>query len=68
MAKFVYNNAKNASNAHHTLFDLNCGYHASVFFKKNINYPKFKLIDKLLAKLQELIMVCRKIIHYTQKL
>ena len=36
MAKFAYNNAKNASTSH-TLFELNCGYHFCVSFNENIN-------------------------------
>ena len=36
MAKFAYNNAKNASTGYR-LFELNCGYHPCVFFEKNTN-------------------------------
>ena len=60
MAKFVYNNAKNA-NTRHTPFELNCKYHFWVFYKKDIDpCSKFKSADELLAELQELMTVCRK--------
>ena len=36
MAKFAYNNAKNASTGH-TLFELNCDYHLCVSFEENNN-------------------------------
>ena len=39
MAKFAYNNAKNASTGY-TLFELNCGYHLCVSFKEDTN-PRF---------------------------
>ena len=51
MAKFVYNNAKNASIGH-TPFELNCGYHPQMSYKEEVD-PRFKLklADKLLAEL-----------------
>ena len=50
-------------------FELNFGYHQKVFFKKDTNlYSKFKLVDELLAELQELITVYCKNIYYVQKL
>ena len=36
MAKFAYNNSKNASTGH-TLFELNCGYHPRVFFEEDVD-------------------------------
>ncbi len=36
MAKFAYNNTKNASTGH-TPFELNCSYHPRVSYKKDIN-------------------------------
>ena len=51
MAKFVYNNAKNASTGHMP-FKLNCGYHSCVSFKKDTNPCSWlKTADKLLAEL-----------------
>ena len=68
MAEFAYNNAKNASTGHMP-FELNCGYHPRVFFKKDIN-PCFwsKTADELLAELGKLMTVCQKNLHHTQKL
>ena len=68
MAEFAYNNARNAS-TNHMPFKLNCGYHLQVSYKKNIN-PRFKSksADKLLAKLQELMTICRKNLCHTQEL
>ena len=68
MAKFTYNNAKNASTSY-TSFKLNNNYHPRVSFKEDINFCfKSKLADKLLAKLQKLVHICRKSIYYAQKL
>ncbi len=36
MAKFAYNNAKNASTGH-TPFELNRGYHPQASYKEDIN-------------------------------
>ena len=67
MPKFAYNNMKNSSTGH-TNFELNCGYHPRVFFKKD-NDPRFqsKSTDKLSAKLQNLMTVCRENLYYAQK-
>ena len=68
MAKFVYNNAKNA-NSGHTFFKLNYGYHSQMLYKDDVNpYSKSKSANNLLAKLRELMIVCRKSFHYAQKL
>ena len=68
MAKFAYNNAKNASTGH-TPFELNCRCHLWVSYKKDID-PCFKSksADKLSAELQELITVCRENLHHTEEL
>ena len=51
MAKFAYNNAKNASTGH-TPFELNCGYHLWVSYEEDIDpRPKFKSADELSAEL-----------------
>ena len=40
-----------------------------MLYKDNVNFcSKFKLADKLSAKLKELIIVCKKIFYYNQKL
>ena len=68
MAKFAYNNAKNVS-INHTAFELNCGYHPRMLYKKEIDScSKSKLADKLLTKLRELMIVCQNNLHNTQKL
>ena len=68
MAKFAYNNTKNASTSH-TQFKFNCSYHLSVFFKEDTN-PCFwsKTAEELLAELREPITVCRNNLQYAQKL
>ena len=47
IAKFAYNNAKNASIGH-TLFKLNFGYYSRILYKDDVNSrSKSKLVDKL---------------------
>ena len=36
MAKFAYNNVKNASTGY-TLFELNYGYHPRILYKENLD-------------------------------
>ena len=68
MAEFAYNNAKNASFGH-TLFELNCGYHARMSYKDDVNpCSKCKSADDLSAKLKELMIVCRENLYHAQKL
>ena len=68
MAKFAYNNVKNA-NTGHMPFELNCGYHLWVSYEEDINpRTKFKSADELSVELQELITVCHKNLHHAQKL
>lgn len=51
MAKFVYNNIKNASTSY-IYFELNCGYHFYVFYEENNDlYSKTKSANELLIKL-----------------
>ena len=58
MAEFAYNNAKNA-NTGYTPFELNCGYHFQMLYKKKLDsYSKSKSIDKLSAKLRKLMIIC----------
>ena len=50
-------------------FELNCVYYSWIFYEKNINfYFKFKLIDKLSAKLRRLMTVYRENLYYLQEL
>ena len=68
MAKFAYNNAKNASTGHKP-FKLNCGYHPCVSFQKDTNpCSQSKTAKKLSSESRELMIVCRKNFHHTHKL
>ena len=68
MAKFAYNNTKNASTCY-ILFELNCGYHACVSYKKDVDHcSKSKSADDLANDLGELMIVCRENLHHTQNL
>ena len=68
MAKFAYNNAKNASTGH-TPFKLNCGYHPHIFFKENIDpCSQSKTANELSAELQELMIICRENFYHAQEL
>ncbi len=58
MAKFAYNNAKNASIGY-TSFKLNCGYHLRVFFEKDVDpCSRSCSANKLAEELRELMEVC----------
>ena len=68
IAEFAYNNAKNASTGH-TLFELNCGYHPRMSYKKEVDsHSKSKSADELAAELRELMIVCRENLHHAQEL
>ena len=69
IAKFAYNNTKNASTGH-TSFKLNCGYHLGMSYKDEVDSrSKSKLADKLSAKLRrELMIVCWENLHHAQDL
>lgn len=67
MAKFVYNDTKNAS-IDHTVFELNCSYHLQSSYKQVVNpCSKLKSANKLSIKLGELITVCGGKFYHTQK-
>ena len=52
MAKFAYNNNKNASPGH-TLFKLNCSYYFWILYEEEVDlHSKSKSIDKLLTELK----------------
>ena len=64
MAEFFYNNANNASSGY-ILFKLNFDYYFCILYKKNVDfYLKFKLINKLLIELRELIIIYKKNFYY----
>lgn len=57
MAKFVYNNAKNA-NTRHKFFKHNYNYHFRVFFKDKTNfYSKSRSVNKSAKKLRDLMLI-----------
>ena len=59
MAEFAYNNAKNTS-TRHTLFELNCGYHLWISYKKDLDpRSKSKTAKKLSFELQNLMAICQ---------
>ena len=68
MAKFAYNNAKNASIVH-TPFELNFDYYCQMLYEEDVN-PRFqsKSADKLSAELRELIIVCQENLYHAQEL
>ena len=68
IAEFAYNNAKNASTGH-TPFKLNCGCHLRMSYKDDVDpRSKSKSVDKLLAELRELIIVCWENLHHAPEL
>ena len=68
MAKFTYNNSKNA-NTGYMPFELNCGYHPWILYEKKLNLrSQSKSVDKLLEELRELIIVYCENFHHTQEL
>ena len=68
MAKFAYNNAKNAS-FDYMPFELNYGYHLRMLYKNNVDpCSKSKSADYLLAELRKLMIVYRKNLHHAQEL
>ena len=67
MAKFTYNNAKNSSTGY-TSFELNCGYHLCVFFKKDTDPRSWsKSADELSPELQNLMTVYKENLYHAQK-
>ena len=68
MAKFTYNNAKNASTGY-TPFELNCGYHPHVSYEEDLDpRSKSRIMEKLSFELQELMTVCQQNFHHAQEL
>ena len=60
MAKFAYNNAKNASTGDKP-FELNCGYHSHVSYEEDVDlYSKSNLVNDLANNLRELMAMCRE--------
>ena len=66
MAKFAYNNAKNASTSH-TSFKLNCDYHFCVFYKEDLDpRSKSKAADELAGVIRELMTSCQENLRHAQ--
>ena len=64
MAKFAYNNAKNASTGH-TPFELNCEYYPQLSYEEDIDScSKSKSTDELSAELQKLMTICQKNLYH----
>lgn len=72
MAKFTYNNIKNARIGHMP-FELNCSYYPQASYNKNVNFyfqvsynkdinpcSKSKLTNKVLNKLKKLITIYKE--------
>ncbi len=65
IAKFAYNNAKNAITGH-TLFEFNCGYHFQASYKEDIDpCSQWKSANELTTELRELMIVCEENFQYT---
>ena len=68
MVELAYNNAKNASTGYMP-FELNCGYHFWMSYKKDINpRSNSKSANKLSIELQELMTICRENLYHAQEL
>ena len=68
MAKFVYNNFKNA-NSNHILFKLNYDYHSQVSLKNKYDkHFRFFQANKLGTELRELINICCQNLLHAQDL
>ena len=68
MAEYAYNNAKHAS-TEYTPFELNCGYHLRVFYKKNVDpHSRSKAADELTEELKNLMAACRENLQHAQEL
>ena len=64
MAKFTYNNTKNASIGY-TSFELNCGYYPCVFYEEDLDpHLKSRTAEKLSSKLRELMTVYQQNIYH----
>ena len=64
IVEFAYNNAKNASTGF-TPFELNCGYHPRVSYKKTLDpCSKLKTAEELSSELRGLMIVCQLKLHH----
>ena len=68
MAKFAYNNAKNASTGY-IPFELNCRYYPCVSYEEDLDpHLKSRTAEDLFSKLRELMTVCQQNLYHTQEL
>ena len=68
IADFTYNSATNTSTGH-TFFELNCGYHLCVSYKKDLDpRSKSKIAEELSSKLRKLMAICQQNLHHAQEL
>ena len=68
MAKFAYNNSKNASTGHIS-FELNCGYHFCVSFKDECDIrSRSSFAKRQVMELGELMDICCQNLLYAQNL
>ena len=68
MAKFVYNNTKNASTSY-TPFKLNCGYHPRVSYEEHLDpRSKSRTAEELSSELQKLMIMCQQNFYHNKKL
>ncbi len=68
MAKFAYNNMKNASIGH-TPFKFNYGYYLRASYKEDIDHrSQSKSADKLATELRKLMIVYRENLQHAQEL
>ncbi len=64
MAKFAYNNAKNASIGY-TPFKFNCDYHFRASYEEDVDpRSQSKSVDKLATELRKLMIVCKKNVQH----
>lgn len=65
IAKFIYNNTKNASIGY-IFFKFNYSYYFYILYKENLDpYSKLKMINKLASKLKDLITLYWENLYYT---
>ena len=68
MAKFTFNNTKNARTGH-IFYKLNCKFHLCIFYKEDIHLClRFCLSKKLTNNLKNLISICQQNLIYAQKI
>ncbi len=68
MAKFAYNNTKNASTGH-TLFELNYDYHPQASYEEDVDLHFWsKSADELVTELKELMAICKENLQHAQEL